>query len=242
MGWIDARQASELSRILVSSLRRNGADAGDDDGYEGDPLYARAKLFLDTVRRKRESVVTTGGGSGRSRGNSMNPERGGSEDRFLGTPAASVTGGSRSTRAPIITAAAMTPSLFPPGREILLPEVASGGLSDAMLRDLFVETCFFARLGFLQPPSCLSCAYREATVEDRGRPRSKDEEDYERRKREQCSHPVVWRRDATVLLHPEKLGDSALVVATCRAVGAWMRGEERGGLLWNRVTKKLVKA
>ena len=45
---------------------------------------------------------------------------------------------------------------------IVPPSDLQNVLSEHAVADLFVETCFFARLGFVQPPCCMSCTYKEA--------------------------------------------------------------------------------
>uniref|UniRef100_A0A7S4M7U7 Uncharacterized protein n=1 Tax=Odontella aurita TaxID=265563 RepID=A0A7S4M7U7_9STRA len=102
------------------------------------------------------------------------------------------------------------------------------------LRDLFVEMCFFARLGFLQPPSCLSCAFLDAKLSRDG----------DNSNRVVCRCPVVWRKDATQSLHPDRLGgdasDSGIVITTCTTAQAWMRDEVVEGFCWDRKLRKLV--
>jgi len=76
--------------------------------------------------------------------------------------------------------------------------------SDTALQELFVEMCFFARLGLVQPPCCLPCAYAEARE-----PHAQNNDC--------CNNWVIWRRDANLPLHPETLGDN-LVFVRCHAV------------------------
>ena len=66
--------------------------------------------------------------------------------------------------------------------------------------DIFVGTCFFARLGFLQPPSCVRCAHHAAM---KGSAASKEE----------CHDLVAWRIDAKTELHPEELDGNVVFLA-----------------------------
>ena len=127
------------------------------------------------------------------------------------------------------------------------PESLSGETTDAKLRDLFVEMCFFARLGFLQPPSCLRCAYSDARMAKAKGPDQQQEEDDDydgqgegEKKWRHCARPIVWRKDATRPLHPEQLGEGGLLVLKCRMAEAWLRGDVRGGLRWDPKRRKLI--
>ena len=64
--------------------------------------------------------------------------------------------------------------------------------------------CFFARLGLVQPPCCLPCAFEEAKQQPNSAINC-------------CNNWVVWRRDANLPLHPDTLGDN-LVFIRCHAV------------------------
>jgi hypothetical protein len=72
-----------------------------------------------------------------------------------------------------------------------------------LLQEMFCEMCFFARLGFVQPPSCLQCVYQESIQGTPSNP--------------QCKRWVVWRKNARLLLHPQQLTDNVVLVE-CRAV------------------------
>ena len=87
---------------------------------------------------------------------------------------------------------------------------------DDDLSEIFVAMCFFARLGFDQPPCCLHCAYRDATKSNS--PASSpivdgDENDGggggstndDAAKIGECHNLIPWRIDASVLLHPARL-------------------------------------
>ena len=77
------------------------------------------------------------------------------------------------------------------------------GLDEDTIQACFVEMCFFARLGFIQPPCCLQCVYRESIENKAMNPN--------------CSNLVVWRKDANATLHPNGLAGN-LVLLHCHEV------------------------
>ena len=85
-------------------------------------------------------------------------------------------------------------------------------------KQLFVEMCFYARLGFTQPPSCLSCSYRESVKESAPLL--------------DCPRWTVWRHNANQLLHPCYL-ENNLVVVQCQAARRLLAGETIEGCRWN---------
>lgn len=108
-----------------------------------------------------------------------------------------------------------------------------GSRDDDDLSELFVTMCFFARLGFDQPPSCLRCAYRDATTtKNNNSPTSSsspiidgtgdennsgsssgggntnnenNDDDDDTAKIGECHNLIPWRIDASILLHPARL-------------------------------------
>lgn len=86
------------------------------------------------------------------------------------------------------------------------------------LDKIFVEMCFFARLGFVQPPKCLQCAYRKSTIG--------------------CQRPVVWRQDANQLLDPDTIQDN-IVVISCRTAVSLLKGKTVDGWTWQSSTHQL---
>jgi hypothetical protein len=76
-------------------------------------------------------------------------------------------------------------------------------LLEDQIADLFVETCFFARLAFIQPPCCMQCTYREPL--QKGTPNAR------------CGRWVIWRRDATKVLHPNQMDENTVAIK-CHAV------------------------
>lgn len=113
-----------------------------------------------------------------------------------------------------------------------------------VIEDLFVEMCFFARLGFLQPPSCLMCAYRDGVVD--GKRKTNDPP----RREEQsapssCRRVVAWRKDAEALLHPDGL-DGNVIFVTCDAArlllkdGGKARGLDGSMYSWDRADRCML--
>mmetsp|Transcript_4546 Transcript_4546/g.6637 ORF Transcript_4546/g.6637 Transcript_4546/m.6637 type:complete len:168 (-) Transcript_4546:205-708(-) len=104
------------------------------------------------------------------------------------------------------------------------PKDLHGIVPHEEIRNIFVEMCVFARMGFIHPPSCLQCAYKSCEWSD------------------SCDNLVVWRRragDDNDLLQPIRLGGNILFVK-CSIAQAWMRGEEAAGKKWDKKKKHLV--
>jgi len=124
-------------------------------------------------------------------------------------------------------------------KQVNLPQKLSNTLSPEQLQDLFVEMCFFARLGFVQPPCCLRCAHD--TISNNGNSNmTGSTRESEKRK---CSNLVVWRviADGSHLLHPEKLKDNTLILI-CSAARSLLRGEVVQKMKWDSKARKLVAA
>lgn len=98
-------------------------------------------------------------------------------------------------------------------------------LTKESIQDLFVETCFYARLGFVQPPCCLQCTYMESQKDANP--------DHE------CNRWVVWRRDARHVLHPETLEENTLFVQ-CHAARDLIAGKVVDGHKWDGSKKVLL--
>lgn len=111
-------------------------------------------------------------------------------------------------------------------RRILEPTELGDTWNENQLQELFVEMCFFARLGFVQPPRCLPCTYRESL---------------HHQSCESCDRWVVWRKDATTLLHPHRL-EGNLVIVQCQAAKKLLQGQVVEGRRWNPTTKALEEA
>ena len=111
-------------------------------------------------------------------------------------------------------------------RAIVEPSDMQNGLSQTQLSELFVEMCFFARLGFIQPPCCLRCTYRESMKE--GVPNL------------HCTRWVVWRKNANKLLHPNELEGNILVVQ-CYAARQLLAGKLVENWRWDKTSRQLVR-
>ena len=98
-------------------------------------------------------------------------------------------------------------------------------IGDAQIEELFVETCFFARLGFVQPPSCLKCAYRKSIKGDSTMAK--------------CNRWVAWRRDANYIIHPSYLRENTVFVQ-CHAVRHLLGGESIDAHQWDASKKELL--
>lgn len=111
-------------------------------------------------------------------------------------------------------------------QSIVLPKFLSKELNEDQISELFVETCFFARLGFVQPPCCMQCTYRESMKE--AIPNTK------------CTRWVIWRRDANHVLHPHHLCDNAIAVR-CHTARKLLAGKTVGSYRWDKYSKKLIQ-
>jgi hypothetical protein len=101
-----------------------------------------------------------------------------------------------------------------------------GGVTpDGFIQNMFVEMCFFARLGFVQPPCCLYCAYRESV--------EKEPPNLE------CDRWVVWRKNALTLLHPHRLQGNLLAVQ-CQTARLLSNGQTIQAHSWDKQRKQVV--
>ena len=105
-----------------------------------------------------------------------------------------------------------------PSRSPMVMEVHDTSVGEEQMQELFVEMCFFARLGYVQPPCCLRCTYREALKD--GNVQS------------QCPRWVIWRKDTDQLLHPNQMEGNLLMVQ-CRAAGRLLAGKTIEGYAWS---------
>jgi hypothetical protein len=111
-------------------------------------------------------------------------------------------------------------------------------LDTDQLSNLFVEMCFFARLGFLQPPCCLYCSFQRCSNNQ------KAVEQITAREVTECHRYVVWRKDATVLLSPNTLSGNLLLVRCCDAEKLILGGEvhsSRNTWRWDYTTKLMIE-
>ena len=98
-------------------------------------------------------------------------------------------------------------------------------LSETEIQELFLEMCFYARLGFVQPPCCLMCTYQE-TMES-AVPNKK------------CPRWVIWRKNAETALHPSKL-DGNLLITRCHVAQSLLQGNSVEGHAWDAQNKAVT--
>ena len=128
----------------------------------------------------------------------------------------------------------------PKPKHVNTPQKLADSLSNEQLEHLFVEMCFFARLGCVQAPSCLQCAYNQIYPDQETLSKSHPTTAHETMN-SKCTNLVVWRINAntTHLLHPEKLKGNLLVITCCTAKKL-MNGETVQTMKWDGRNKKLV--
>ena len=115
-------------------------------------------------------------------------------------------------------------------KPVCTPAEAANTLGTKELENLFIDMSFYARLGFLQAPSCLRCAYREAHAGTAWKDALASQG---------CGRLVMWRKDTALPIHPDNLQANAAIVS-CQSAKALMRGESVGGVHWDKTTQKLV--
>lgn len=98
-------------------------------------------------------------------------------------------------------------------------------VGEEFVENLFVEMCFFARLGFLQPTMCLRCLYMES-IEGM-------DEDLD------CKNFCVWRRNANEPLHPQALQGN-LCLVECQAARKLVEGNQIQDHYWDHIKRRLV--
>jgi hypothetical protein len=89
--------------------------------------------------------------------------------------------------------------------------------SSRHLSELFITMCFFARLGFIQPPCCLQCAYHAATTtaDDKKSSHNNNNNDTTTGVSiSECYNLIPWRIDTSILLHPSQLTTTPLTYST----------------------------
>lgn len=84
-------------------------------------------------------------------------------------------------------------------------------LDSDQVSNLFVEMCFFARLGFLQPPCCLFCSFKRSAISQNVTDQNTLKET------QQCQRFVVWRQDSKILLCQKSLSGNLLLIRCCDA-------------------------
>ena len=130
--------------------------------------------------------------------------------------------------------------------KVYMAEELADTLSSEATESLFTEMCVFAKMGFLQPTSCLHCAFNQLQSEQQNSRNSQElttttttaaEKEIEMNK--PCDNYVIWRRDAGVPIHPQKL-DNNLLIVSCSTAKAWMQGETVQGRKWDKNTKQII--
>jgi len=111
-------------------------------------------------------------------------------------------------------------------------------LNSDQVSNLFVEMCFFARLGFLQPPCCLYCSFQRCSTHQKTMDQITSGEATE------CHRYVVWRKDAKVLLSRDTLAGNLLLIRCCDAQKLIL-GEKvisfRNIWHWDNTTKVMIE-
>lgn len=96
---------------------------------------------------------------------------------------------------------------------------------------IFVEMCVFARLGFIQPPSCLRCSYNKALKDTVS---SIDETD-----QTPCERIIAWRKDASKKISPVNIQET-LTFVKCHDAKEWAIGHAVENMRWDEGTKRLL--
>jgi hypothetical protein len=111
-------------------------------------------------------------------------------------------------------------------RTIVRPKELVLIMNERLVSELFIDTSFFARLGYIQPPCCMQCTYKESmmgTVPDL-----------------ECDRWVVWRRNANQIFHPKTLVDNSVVIQ-CRSARELISGKSVEGYKWGKTSKILIE-
>jgi hypothetical protein len=106
-----------------------------------------------------------------------------------------------------------------------------GSGSTPNLKELFVEMCFYARLGYIQPPCCLHCTYTDCYSSSASPVQEDDDrmiiEKRHTMKSTKCSKStqqsnipvpllchrfVIWRKDTNIILHPDTMASNILIL------------------------------
>jgi hypothetical protein len=123
---------------------------------------------------------------------------------------------------------------FVPSGSIVEPsqlwKSSSDSLNPSLLQELFVEMCFYARLGFVQPPCCLKCTYRHAHNPNTSTSNPTT--------LASCQQFVVWRKNATAVLHPGTLATN-IVLVPCADAQKLLDGQVVSGYYWDAAKKRL---
>jgi len=111
-------------------------------------------------------------------------------------------------------------------KSIVDPKFLQATFDEEELGNMFVQTCFYARLGFIQPPCCLQCTYRESM---KGATPNR-----------QCGRWLIWRVDAKEVLEPSNLADNIIAVR-CHAARKLLSGNLFESHKWDKNSKVLLR-
>ncbi len=114
--------------------------------------------------------------------------------------------------------------------KVYQPQEIMNKVTEDNVDRLFTEMCVFARMSFLQPPSCLHCAFKQSQEKD------KDGEKATRNK--YCQNLVVWRRNAKERICSESL-DSNIFFVSCSTAQALMRSKTVQGFTWDKESQRV---
>lgn len=128
---------------------------------------------------------------------------------------------------------------------IVNPTFIQGKLSHEKIKKMFIEMCAFARLQFVQPPSCLSCTLSKRVT---GTSTNRHSSRYplyaqpcgEKMIRQDCPNYVVWRKNANLKIHPQNMNENIMFVK-CASAQALLRGEAINQWKWDAVEKIFEK-
>jgi hypothetical protein len=124
---------------------------------------------------------------------------------------------------------------------IVNPTFIQGKLSHEKIKKMFIEMCAFARLQFVQPPSCLSCLLSTKVTGTSTNHHASRYPLYaqpcgEKRIRQDCPNYVVWRKNANIKIHPQNMNENIMFVK-CASAQALLRGETINQWKWDAEVK-----
>uniref|UniRef100_A0A7S2JS45 Uncharacterized protein n=1 Tax=Leptocylindrus danicus TaxID=163516 RepID=A0A7S2JS45_9STRA len=119
-------------------------------------------------------------------------------------------------------------------------------LKQRQIEDLFVSMAAFAKLGFVQPPCCLRCAYQCCALagDDEDEEEIDDELQLNSQSspiaaNENCENLVLWRKNAGVLIQPSCMKDNVIIVK-CKVAQALLKGRTVSQWRWDRASRTMV--
>eukprot|EP00535_Pseudo-nitzschia_heimii_P003296 CAMPEP_0197180532 /NCGR_PEP_ID=MMETSP1423-20130617/5110_1 /TAXON_ID=476441 /ORGANISM="Pseudo-nitzschia heimii, Strain UNC1101" /LENGTH=229 /DNA_ID=CAMNT_0042630621 /DNA_START=105 /DNA_END=790 /DNA_ORIENTATION=+ len=165
-GWLSKKEYQQhldfLSTFDVACIGSNGKSAlrelekefdTMEEEKENPPPQSWSDMFMSTLGVSTGKKASSSAGLSSFWTNSMAVSTSDEDDEDEG---------SRRRSKPLATATNRTLNGATETPTIVSPRDLANILSEGTRSELFVETCFFARLGFVQPPCCMSCTYKEA--------------------------------------------------------------------------------